>query len=316
MQSGSNRRLLKLLGTFAGCFVDGRLLTAALYKNDESSQPGCPQEPVEGPCNQWAPENSSKERLNAKRGQEQSEGSLDKQKSNFNSPPRYHTSAKTSIRSSTQDSKAQSPPHIPITGIKKHRSFQADLPAMPGLNQVEPNQQTNFHTQGQAFYACFSTNTNAQSLPELTMAVNLPNYAPKNTPRHQQLNLPSETLHSFPQTLHQLPFSQQSQAQTPVSSQPWSASLSGQTGTFTGGSNSTSGSTYQTSPSSAGSTTPYTYGVQLAPVDQHLPFLVAQQMITQGADYMREKIGSCSSRGTPRNERQPSEGPIIIRSEG
>ena len=308
-------RLLTLIGAFAGSFLDGRLVTAALYKNDESSQPGCPQEPIEGPCNQWAPENSRKEQLEEKRSQEQPGEKLNKQDSNCNSPPRYHTSTKASARSNRQDFNAQNPRHIPITNTQKYGGFQAGFPAMPGLNQVEPNRKLNASTQDQALHAYRFESTNTQSLPEPPFAVELPTYATNNTSYHRQFSLPSGSFQSFPRSVYDLPMLQHSQAQTSASSQPWSASYSGYTETFTTDSNSISGSPYVTSPSSAGSASPYAHSTHLILVDQHIPYVNVDQLTTQETDHRRGKSKSCSSSGIPRNEREPSDGPIIIRSE-
>ena len=287
--------------------MDGCLVTAALYENNENSQLGCPQEPIEGPCDQWAKENSSKEQLAAKQNQEKLGENLSKQLFDCTSPPHY-TSTSSCTRSSRRDSKPQNPHRV--SDAKRQGSFQACLPAMPGLNDVEPDQGTAVYTQDQAIRAYWLVNTSVRSLPD-PCTVSAPAYTTNSIPHSQLFNIP---LSSSLQSIHELPILQHSQVQTPASSQPWSASYSGHTGAFPCGSDSVSGSPYLTSPSSTGSLSPYIHGIQPNPVDEHLPYSITDRPIIQGAGYIRQKSDSCASGGTPRSERDPSDGPVIIRS--
>ena len=113
--------LIKILGAFAGCVFNGSLLTAALYRKDEDSQLGRPQEPIEGPCNKWARENSSKELLKAKRRQEETYQA--EKKNDGDTPPQYHIPPKDADRPRGRQSKAPNPRCKFTTDATNYASF-------------------------------------------------------------------------------------------------------------------------------------------------------------------------------------------------
>lgn len=260
-QSDTSIRSRKLLGAFAGCFLNGSLVTATLYKNDERSQPGRLQEPIEGPCNKWAVENSSKERLEAQHNKEPTTGNDHKEDGkNRIHPPHYRTAPEVSEQARRHHVNAQYSHQIANTGVNKHNYFKASPPAIPRFHQVLPNKTPSAQIYApQAYHLPYTS----AYIHGPTIPAPSPHFITTQAVYNRQFSLSAE---------HFQPYPQSTQPSTFTCLQPWSSHSAQTTSTLTTTPTSISNSPYLTSPSSAGSISSHAHSIQLTPVRFH-PFV-------------------------------------------
>lgn len=305
---------LIMLGAFAGCYFNESLVTAALYKKDESSQLGCLQEPIEGPCNRWAKANSNKQHIEKMLSKEQSGGEHSPEDDpQLDSPPQYRISLQASDLRGRQPN-AQLSRHNSNSTARKHGNVQAFLPAMPSFDRNFPNEHPVAYAQGRPIQPWEFTNSSRPTVhsPPL-MAVDqafLANYAP----RKQQFNLTHGASTSDPQMFYPMPTLQQSHSGTVDSLQIW-PSNSSQAGTWTASSSSIPSSPYLTPPLTGGSTSFHTERLQPTASDRQLLFSATGGRTAEDNPDIHRESESSSCTSTPRKDRTLLDGPIIIKSD-
>ncbi len=306
---------LIMLGAFAGCYFNESLVTAALYRKDESSRVGCLQEPVEGPCNRWAKANSSKQHIKKLLSKEQSGREHNPEDDlKLDSPPQYRISLQASDLRRGRQSNAQLPPHISNATAKKHGNVQAFLPAMPRFDRIAPNEHPVAYAQGRPTQPWGLANSSRSTIYSPAIMAVDPAFLANYAPREQQFNLTHGASTSNPQMFYPMPTLQQSHSEIFDSFQLW-PSNSSQTGTWTAGSSSISSSPYLTPPSTGGSTSFHTERLQPAASDRHLFFSATGRRTAEDDPDMHRESESSSCTSTPRKDRTLLDGPIIIKSD-
>ena len=142
--------------------------------------------------------------------------------------------------------------------------------------------------------------------------VNTANNALNNAMYRQQFSLPSETPQPYGHRAHHLQNPQYSQLE--ASFQPWSIP-SFYTGTLTANSPNSSGSPYQTSPFTASPGPSNPQSTQSTPLDVQFSGSSAEYSPFEGNTYTPRSSASSSKASTPRKDRTPSDGPILVKSD-
>ncbi len=242
---------------------------------------------------------------------QQSEGDHNQQDDpKVEAPPRYYFFPQASDLPRRQQYNVQHSRHISDAIAKKHSSLQALLPAVPRLDQAFSNKHSVVLTQGQCPQPWELQSSSEYTLPSPAMTAADLTYIANYTPQEQKSNRIYRVLPANSPTFYQMPTFQHSQYELPESFQPWT-SRSSCSGSFTPGSSSISVSPYLTPPPAGF----YPESMQLTPPNRHILFSNVNRRLTgEDGDINRESESS-SSASTPRKDRKPSDGPIIIKSD-